>query len=78
MGCPRQDNHCRGGKSIRCRIATGGRSYPLTGSDGDGYRMAKALGHTIVPPRPSLTCTVRLSRRVSPSARLSALSLFSV
>lgn len=35
-------------------LATGGASYPLTGSTGDGYRFAKALGHTVVPPRPSL------------------------
>lgn len=35
-------------------LATGGVSYPATGSTGDGYRMAKALGHTIVPPRASL------------------------
>ena len=35
-------------------IATGGKSYPGTGSDGDGYRFAEALGHTIVPLKPSL------------------------
>lgn len=35
-------------------LATGGLSYPATGSTGDGYRMAQELGHTIVPPRPSL------------------------
>ena len=35
-------------------LATGGKSYPTTGSTGDGYRMAKALGHTIVPPVGSL------------------------
>ncbi|HEY3379028.1 MAG TPA: NAD(P)/FAD-dependent oxidoreductase [Armatimonadota bacterium] len=35
-------------------LATGGASYPGTGSTGDGYRMARALGHTIVPIRPSL------------------------
>ena len=35
-------------------LATGGKSYPLTGSDGQGYRLAEALGHTIVTPRPSL------------------------
>ena len=35
-------------------IATGGVSYPQTGSTGDGYKMAKKLGHTIVAPRPSL------------------------
>ena len=35
-------------------IATGGLSYPLTGSTGDGYRMAAALGHSVTPLRPSL------------------------
>lgn len=35
-------------------LATGGASYPLTGSSGDGYEMAAAVGHTIVPPKPSL------------------------
>ncbi len=35
-------------------LATGGMSYPRTGSDGSGYQLAKALGHTIVPPRSGL------------------------
>lgn len=35
-------------------VATGGASYPGTGSTGDGYRLAKALGHTVVPIRPAL------------------------
>lgn len=35
-------------------LATGGLSYPATGSTGDGYRLAKEAGHTIVEPRPSL------------------------
>ncbi len=35
-------------------IACGGKSYPLTGSTGDGYRFAKQAGHTIIPPKPSL------------------------
>lgn len=35
-------------------IATGGKSYPQTGSTGDGYRLAKELGHTITPLRPAL------------------------
>lgn len=42
---------------IECRaaiIATGGKSYPLTGSRGDGYRLAQRLGHKITPLRPSL------------------------
>lgn len=35
-------------------ICTGGLSYPLTGSTGDGYRLAQRLGHTVTPTRPSL------------------------
>lgn len=35
-------------------IATGGKSYPLTGSTGDGYILAEKTGHTIVTPKPSL------------------------
>lgn len=35
-------------------IATGGLSYPVTGSDGDGYKLASKLGHTVIPPKPSL------------------------
>lgn len=35
-------------------LATGGVSYPATGSTGDGYRMAKTVGHSIQPPRGSL------------------------
>lgn len=35
-------------------LATGGASYPLTGSTGDGYRLAKEAGHRIVPIRPAL------------------------
>lgn len=35
-------------------LATGGASYPTTGSTGDGYTMAQALGHTVVPAQGSL------------------------
>ena len=35
-------------------LATGGLSYPATGSTGDGFRMAEALGHTVTPLRGSL------------------------
>lgn len=45
------------GGVISCRavaLCTGGRSYPLTGSRGDGYRMAEKLGHHIIEPKPSL------------------------
>lgn len=39
-------------------IATGGLSYPATGSTGDGYRLAGRLGHTVTPTMPSLTALV--------------------
>ena len=42
---------------IKCRsviLSTGGVSYPATGSTGDGYKMAAELGHTVIPPKPSL------------------------
>lgn len=45
------------GRVIRCAaavLATGGLSYPRTGSTGDGYRMAADLSHTICRPGPSL------------------------
>ncbi len=41
----------RAGKVI---LTTGGQSYPGSGTTGDGYRLAAALGHRIVPPRPAL------------------------
>lgn len=41
-------------KTDKVILATGGKSYPFTGSTGDGYRIAKALGHTIMPIKPSL------------------------
>ncbi len=43
-------------------LATGGRSYPLTGSDGDGYRMARELGHTVTDIVPSLVPIVEDGR----------------
>lgn len=36
-------------------ITTGGMSYPATGSTGDGYHFAKQLGHSVVPPKPTLS-----------------------
>ena len=45
------------GKDIPCGsviVATGGLSYPKTGSTGDGYKIARALGHTVLPTRGSL------------------------
>ncbi len=45
------------GGEIACKaiiLATGGLSYPATGSTGDGHRLAAALGHTVVDVKPSL------------------------
>jgi hypothetical protein len=45
------------GEQVEARavvVATGGASYPKTGSSGDGYRLAAQVGHTIVPIRPAL------------------------
>ncbi|MGN0559938.1 MAG: NAD(P)/FAD-dependent oxidoreductase, partial [Candidatus Fimenecus sp.] len=39
-------------------LATGGKSYPKTGSTGDGYTLAKSAGHTVTPLRPSLSALV--------------------
>lgn len=41
-------------RSASVVLATGGASYPETGSTGDGYRFARELGHTVVEPRPAL------------------------
>jgi predicted Rossmann fold flavoprotein len=56
-------------------LATGGASYPLTGSTGDGYDMARSLGHTVIPPRPSL---VPLETQEDFCARMQGLSLKNV
>jgi len=47
----------RDGKQIMASaiiLATGGASWPSTGSTGDGYRMAQTIGHSIIPLRPAL------------------------
>ena len=56
-------------------LATGGLSYPTTGSTGDGYRMAKALGHGVTRLVPSL---VSLTAREAFCATLAGLSLRNV
>ena len=40
--------------AARVIVTTGGKSYPGSGTTGDGYRWAEQLGHSIVPPRPAL------------------------
>ena len=56
-------------------LATGGRSYPMTGSTGDGYRMAEELGHKIVRPVPALSA---METEESWCAALQGLSLRNV
>lgn len=51
-------------------LATGGASYPATGSTGDGYRLAEAVGHTIVPIRPALVPLEIGDRLTTPMAGL--------
>jgi predicted Rossmann fold flavoprotein len=45
-------------QSTHLLIATGGKSYPSTGSTGDGYRFARSLGHTINDTAPALTSVI--------------------
>lgn len=60
-----------GGVTLTCGnviLATGGKSYPRTGSSGDGYRLAAALGHHIVDPCPALVpleCADQQIRRLA-------------
>ena len=56
-------------------LATGGMSYPLTGSTGDGYKIAQALGHTVTELKPSL---VPLTVHEGFCSRLSGLALKNV
>ena len=53
-------------------LATGGASYPATGSTGDGYLLAASAGHTIVSVRPAL---VPLETAGNPAARMAELRL---
>ncbi|MBQ9086770.1 MAG: NAD(P)/FAD-dependent oxidoreductase [Clostridia bacterium] len=46
----------------RVIVCTGGMSYPRTGSDGDGYRLAREAGHTVTPLIPSLVPLVSSSK----------------
>ena len=62
-------------KCDRVIIATGGLSYQGTGSTGDGYKMARNLGHKIITPRPSL---IPLNTKEKWVAELQGLSLKNV
>jgi len=62
----------RAGKVI---LAMGGKSYPATGSNGEGYELARTVGHSIVPFRPSL---VPLETEGNVATRLQGLTLKNV
>jgi len=69
---------CENGKDFsadRVIVATGGMSYPVTGSTGDGYRMAERLGHSVTELRPSI---VPIMTKESFCSRLCGLSLKNV
>jgi predicted Rossmann fold flavoprotein len=59
-------------RAARVILATGGLSWPQTGSQGDGYRFAAHLGHTITPPKPAL---VPLITRENWPSELAGISL---
>lgn len=72
-----EDGVCRGvntrDRQFRARsviLATGGKSYPKTGSDGYGYRLAEQAGHTVISPRPSLSALVTVEKWVRRAAGL--------
>ncbi len=69
---------CQSGKIYEADsvvLATGGKSYPLTGSTGDGYKLASMLGHTIIEPKASL---VGIETNENFCATLAGLSLRNV
>ena len=59
-------------------LATGGKSYPITGSTGDGYNMAKKVGHTIIEPKPSLVGLIASSKDIQTCRDLQGLNLKNV
>lgn len=59
-------------------LATGGMSYPSTGSTGDGYKMVKELGHTITKIRPSLVAMTATKNSIKECQELQGLTLKNV
>lgn len=56
-------------------LATGGKSYPITGSNGDGYTLAQSVGHTIIEPKPALVPVICKEKRIK---KLEGLALLNV
>ncbi len=59
-------------------LATGGKSYPTTGSTGDGYKMATDVGHTITEIKPSLVALTASEKSIKTCQELQGLSLKNV
>ncbi|MGN1269268.1 MAG: NAD(P)/FAD-dependent oxidoreductase [Clostridia bacterium] len=59
-------------------LATGGKSYPVTGSTGDGYEIAKQLGHSITKIKPSLIPLTATNKSLEICKQLQGLSLINV
>lgn len=59
-------------------LATGGATYPLTGSTGDGYKMAEQLGHTVTKIKPSLVPLTASRGSIKICQKLQGLSLRNV
>lgn len=59
-------------------VATGGKSYPLTGSTGDGYNFARQAGHKVISPQPSLIPLVCSDSDLADCKEMQGLSLRNV
>lgn len=59
-------------------LATGGKSYPTTGSTGDGYKMATEVGHTVTEIKPSLVALTASEKSIKTCQELQGLSLKNV
>ena len=75
IGVETQDKKMYADKVI---LATGGASYKTTGSTGDGYRMAKEIGHTIIEIRPSLVAMTANDNSIEICQKLQGLTLKNV
>lgn len=65
-------------KANKIILATGGKSYPVTGSTGDGYELARQLGHTITTIKPSLIPLTVQKEDLKLCKELQGLSLINV
>lgn len=65
-------------KADKIILATGGKSYPTTGSTGDGYEMAKKIGHSIEKIKPSLVPLIATEKSLKFCKQMQGLSLKNV